>query len=438
MLKSQEDGETLGETNDVVVFMAAYGVHNLKKTFPSFHKNNKGKHLFKKYHIKGMANAGLYVSSDGKVPYTAEYDIVTQKSKCEIDINSIQLLKSNTELLNDVARFLSIYHSYQSLLDNQRVNFSFFFDLESFLVVFGEKTYQVDPIAYCLNQTLIINYKLIDFDSSEPLTSTAIYGRHNNLNIQRIDKFKYFDGNNFINTDKKISDIIYENLCDFFDELLSGKYKIGNHTFMHNILVCSNNISDEEKYIQKILNIDIPGFKVKNIAPNNNFKYFVTGGIGVVTNVNSNIDSILYDLLILESFKIYLMLNMIMDYDIHNNLNELIDNQITTKSMFYPFYTPIPIITLNLIDALKETASFKRYEEAIEFKIETLKIYQERSNIRNGRLMNILLYILTAFGSFQTLQILNDSFNIPIKISACIVLPIFFVAGLYWFIKENK
>ena len=239
--------------------------------------------------------------------------------------------------------------------------------------------------------------------------------------------------------DVQISFSRVKNLCDFFDELLSGKYKIGNHTFMHNILVLSNNISDEEKYMQKVLNIDTLDFKAKNVSPQSAFKYFVTDGIAVITNIDiSNINSILYDVLILESFKIYLMLSMVIDYDIHHNLNELIDNQIIVKSMFYPSGTPTPIITLNLIDALKQTVSFKRYEEAINFKIDTLKIYQERSKIKNGRLMNLLLYILTAFGSFQTLQILNDSFNVSIKTSVWFVLPALLVAGVYWFIKEKN
>ena len=96
---------------------------------------------------------------------------------------------------------------------------------------------------------------------------------------------------------------------------------------------------------------------------------------------------------------------MIMDYEIHHKLEEVVDHQIYAQSQLYPLH--VPIVTLNVIDNLKNTYSYSRYKQAIDFKIQTLNIYQERKISNNGRLLNILLYILAMLGSAQTLQVLQ-------------------------------
>lgn len=70
--------------------------------------------------------------------------------------------------------------------------------------------------------------------------------------------------------------------------------------------------------------------------------------------------------------------------------------------------------------------------------MEALRIYQERKNNKNGRLLNILLYILAMLGSAQTLQVLKTEFGLPFNISFWFTMAIFVVFGVVWLIRENK
>ena len=64
--------------------------------------------------------------------------------------------------------------------------------------------------------------------------------------------------------------------------------------------------------------------------------------------------------------------------------------------------------------------------------------YLYRKISKNGRLLNILLYILAMIGSAQTLQVLQTEFGIPFKISFWVVMGVFVIFGLIWLIREIK
>ena len=365
------------------------------------------------------------------------YDTVSQTSKYEFDDNLKKMVDVDSDFIDKMMSVLSIYHTAQLLLDTSQIDISMCFNLESFLVMLNDKIYQVDPLAFYFNEAIIVNYELIDFETSDPLDRNSIYGRANDFNILKVDKFKYFTDEDFINRGEKISDIIFENLISFLNELVNNKLEIDDYTFVHNKLVLSNNINNAQSYFQNVLNIDIPDYNIKNISTVNKYKYFSAESMGIVTDIKTdNISKILNDTLVLESLKVFLLLNMILDYNVHQELNEVIDNQIRIKSLFYPLN--VPIVTENMIDNLKRTPSFTKFEQAVNYKIDTLKIYQERSKAENGRLMNILLYILAVFGSVQTLQILDDNFNISIRITIWITTAVFLIAGIRWFITDNK
>ena len=70
--------------------------------------------------------------------------------------------------------------------------------------------------------------------------------------------------------------------------------------------------------------------------------------------------------------------------------------------------------------------------------MEALKIYQERKISKNGRLLNILLYILAMLGSAQTLQVLQTEFALPFSISFWVTMAVFIVCGIVWIVRENK
>lgn len=182
----------------------------------------------------------------------------------------------------------------------------------------------------------------------------------------------------------------------------------------------------------------IENFAVKNISATDAFDFYSTEYLGVVTNISDGKDKhhILNDCMILEGFKIFVLLKMIVDYEIHYKLDEIIDHQIYVESQLYPLR--VPIITLNIIDNLKNTYSFARYKQAIDLKLKTLNIYQDRKINNNGRLLNILLYILAMFGSAQTLQVLQTGFKISFNISFCIVMSVFVIFGVVWIMREIK
>ena len=427
----------LKHTRDTIIFMTAYGIHNLKHKFHIFHKKKNIKDLLLKHHIEGISCEDLYISRKGKISYKMIYDTVSQTSKYEFDDNLKKMVDVDSDFIDKMMSVLSIYHTAQLLLDTSQIDISMCFNLESFLVMLNDKIYQVDPLAFYFNEAIIVNYELIDFETSDPLDRNSIYGRANDFNILKVDKFKYFTDEDFINRGEKISDIIFENLISFLNELVNNKLEIDDYTFVHNKLVLSNNINNAQSYFQNVLNIDIPDYNIKNISTVNKYKYFSAESMGIVTDIKTdNISKILNDTLVLESLKVFLLLNMILDYNVHQELNEVIDNQIRIKSLFYPLN--VPIVTENMIDNLKRTPSFTKFEQAVNYKIDTLKIYQERSKAENGRLMNILLYILAVFGSVQTLQILDDNFNISIRITIWITTAVFLIAGIRWFITDNK
>ena len=91
-----------------------------------------------------------------------------------------------------------------------------------------------------------------------------------------------------------------------------------------------------------------------------------------------------------------------------------------------------------MIEKLKDTVTFSRYKEAIAFKVQSLKIWQDRKSTNNGKLMNILLYVLAMFGCAQTLDVLDYRLGIPFKYSFLIVTAIFIVLGFVWAKKEFK
>ena len=106
------------------------------------------------------------------------------------------------------------------------------------------------------------------------------------------------------------------------------------------------------------------------------------------------------------------------------------------ERLFYP--AAVPIITHNVIDNVKNTASYKKYSAAIDFKINYLKTIQERRLTANSRLLNILLYMLTFMGSVGTLQILEEKFNLSFSIGLIVAVVLFVGFGVFWLINETR
>ena len=425
------------EIQDTVVFMTAYNIHKFKQHFPHFWQHRKTRDLLKQHHISGISNKSVYISPYAKCNYTVEYDSLKQVSAFHFEESVIEINEKYPQFMEEMMTTLSLHHSSNALLDTSQIDVFMCFNMESFLVEIGTKILQVDPVAFMVNGSLIVNFELIDFESAVPLTYDAIYGRSNNYGIQPINKIKYFNEIDFTEDDRKISDIISQNIFRFINKGAKGKWEVEELGSEHNIFVVSNKIENVSEYFQKVLGAQINNFKVDNISTADSFEYYSTEYLGVVTQINSeNTNNIFFDCMMLESFKVYLMLKMVVDYEINDKLDKIIDSQIFVESLFYPSY--VPIITSNVINNLKETVSFSKYKQAIDFKIQALKIFQERKRINNGRLMNILLYILALLGSAQTLQVLQTEFGLSFKIMFGVVISVFVVSGVVWFCREFK
>lgn len=100
--------------------------------------------------------------------------------------------------------------------------------------------------------------------------------------------------------------------------------------------------------------------------------------------------------------------------------------------------TDVPIITLNTIDNMKETESFKRNQSAVNFKISYLRLKQERRKNNNALLLNVLLYLLALIGSISALQVLQSELGWSFKIGTIALVAVFIVLGAYWIWQEQK
>ena len=428
----------LQNEKDTVVFMAAYDIHKIERHFFRIRRRKKKKELWSQFHIAGFSHNNTYITPYAKCHYTAEYNTLNQVTAFHFDKSFEQYNKEYKNFADEMMSTLYLQHSAKALLDSTLIKLNTCFNLERFLVVFDDKVYQVDPMAFIMSGSLIVCFELIDFETGVPLEATAIYGRSNNFGIKPIDKIRYFDESEFRDDNRKITDIVFENVYGFLTKSSGNKWEVGNYSYVHNILVLSNRIDKVPDYFQSVLGGKIEDFSVSNISATDAFRFYATEYLGVVTDIKSGKDKhhILNDCMLLESFKIFVLLKMIIDYEIHHKMDEIIDHQIYAQSQLHPLH--VPIITLNVIDNLKETYSYTRYKQAIEFKMEALKIYQERKISENGRLLNILLYILAMLGSAQTLQVLQTEFGLPFNISFWVTMAVFIVCGVVWIVRETK
>ncbi len=436
--KQQETISNQEHKKDTVVFMAAYDVHKIKHHFVRLGKRVKKKELWSKFHVAGLSHNNTYITPYAKCRYVPEYDSLNRITAFHFEKDFEQYNENYDKFTDEMMTTLYLEHSAKALLDSMLTQVRTCFNMERFLVVFDEKIYQVDPIAFFMSGSLIINFELIDYNTGIPLDSKSIYGRTNNYGIKPIRKIKYFDELEFREDNRKISDVIFSNVYNFLTKSSNNKWEIGNYSYVHNILVLSNDIENVSDYFQHVLGGKIDNLSVKNISATDAFEYYSTEYLGLVTNIVPQKDKhhIMNDCIMLEGFKIFILLKMIIDYEIHHKLEEVVDHQIYAQSQLYPLH--VPIVTLNVIDNLKNTYSYSRYKQAIDFKIQTLNIYQERKISNNGRLLNILLYILAMLGSAQTLQVLQTEFGLPFDIAFWVVMGIFIVCGIVWIIREVK
>lgn len=424
---------------DTIVFMTAYNINKLTKKLPSLRKKSGFEQLLKKHHISSFASDNTVVTSTGKVKYTITHDPITQSSKCNFNVESKdKCLDDFRDDLKGISWLLLLKHSAEKLFDKSLYEVSFCFNMKQFLVTINSELFQVDPLVFFLNGTAFVSYELIHFDSGIPIKSTEIHNIKSNYNTFPVENIRYFEEDSiFSSENRNISQIILNNVFSFLNELTNFKYAIDSFSYLHNTLIITNSQNDIKDYVQTVAGAILPDLSLANLSSTQDYSYFSFDSLGVITPLKSKDTSqIIFDGLLLESLKMYLLLHLIIDFEITETLDTTLDRKMHIERLLYP--GSVPIITHNLIDNVKNTSSYKKYSAAIDFKINYLKMVQDRRLNTNNRLLNILLYILTFMGSVGTLQILEEKFNLSFSIGLIVAVILFVGFGVFWLINETR
>ena len=414
--------------------MTAYNINKSTKKLPRLKRWVGFEQLLKKHHISSFASDNTVVTSKGKVKYTIAHDPIKQSTKCNFTVeDKNKCLDDFQDDLKGISWLLLLKHSAEKLFDKSLYEVSFCFNMKQFLVTINSQLLQVDPLVFFLNGTVFVSYELIHFDSGIPLKSTEIHNIKSNYNTLPVENLRYFEKNGtFASDNRNISQIILNNVYSFLNELTKFKYTVDSFSFLHNTLIITNSQHNILDYIQTVSGAILPDLSLKNLSSTQDYLYYSFDSLGVITPLKSrDVSEILFDVQLLEALKMYLLLHMIIDFEVTET-----DKKMYVERLLYP--ASVPIITHNVIENVKSTYSYKKYSAAIDFKINYLKMIQDRRLNANSRLLNILLYILTFMGSVGTLQILEEKFNLSFSIGLTVAGVLFVGFGIYWLLNETR
>ncbi|MGO5053985.1 hypothetical protein ACTQ6A_15990 [Lachnospiraceae bacterium LCP25S3_G4] len=430
--------ESKNEIQDCVFFMTAYNLNQYNRKLPNIWKNEGCGNLLSKYHISTIASEDTIRTRKGKLKYTTHFDPHKQSTQFKFDLyEKGDSLENYQDEINQISWILSLSHSREILLDKSMFDFSLFLKMESFLVSINSRLLQVDPIVFFLNSIVIVNFELIDYSTGIPLKRDEIYGRNNNYNIIPTEGIQYIDMEMIITETRKIPDIIFDNVIGFIEKVGRNRFQITSISYIHNLFVISNSISNIKTYFLDVLGAEGLDIVLNNLNTSNNFKYYSQEYLGVSTSIDfESKQQALFDCMLLEVLKIYFFLNQIVNYNVTDKLNETISKQMQIE--YLSFVSGTPILTINAIDNMKQTETFKRNKSAIEFKISYLNLEEERRKNKNAFLLNILLYILAFLGGISTLQVLQTEYGWSFKVCSIILSFVFLGFGMLWIYQERK
>ena len=434
---STENNKMNENMQDVVIFMSAYKIDDYKKNIFSCHKKMNFKKLLADYHILSFATDNTLLTPKGKLKYFANYNSENTVSTFNFEVCDVNEKKEDyEEEINNSGFLVKLTHSISVLLDKRKFKIPFFVNLESFYVDIASEKYKVEPLAFFLNSDVIICFELINYRTGIPLKYSDIYGRNKNYNIISVDAVRYSKDKDSIKIHKRIPEIIFENIACFLEQLLNKKFEVQRYSFVHNILVLSNNVEDVKEYFSKVLGVTNINLDINNINNNTAYNYYSQEYLGVVNMItDNNFSQALYDCQLLEALKMYILLEQIITYDIKQTYNETIDAKLSNEILLH--LSGVPIITLNAIDNIKHTNTYRNNESNITLKISFLKLLNERKKNRNSILLNVLLYILAFVGGIDALEVLNNEFLLPFKHSFIAFSVVFFIFGVFWLWREK-
>lgn len=426
---------------DTVIFMSAYATTKFSKSRKIFRETSDLSTLLGNHHLSYILKDDKLISAKGALELYTEYDYIQQRTTFSFSpVNKKNDIKCFEEIIKQTGSCIKLLHAQSVLSDLLYFNIDFFIFMEQFLVYIGEHTFQINPVIFSLNKTLIISFEIIDFITGDPLKKDDVLGKSGNYNLLIANGYQYFGETSITPANSKISEIIYNNIISFFSEMTGKKLIPENHTFIHNTLVLSNDIDDITDYFCKLIATkEIPSPLV-NISTTENYQYYLQDGNSVITKYNTNnVDIPLYNGIMLESIKMYVYLTQIINLEINSDINRVMHNNLYLENLF--FAPHVPIETHNLLNYIYKTNTFQHHKEATKLKISYLTIENELKKNKNGFLLNILLYIVSLIGAIGTLDTLENQLSVPFEYSFSVVILIFLIMGIIWAViewRQNK
>ena len=425
--------------NDTIIFMSAYSTAKyFKSKLPCLSKKQDVDMLLNKYHLTYMLIGDKLISQKGTLRLNTQYDYVQQATVFSFKtIEEEDNIEKFKEITSNAGSCVKLLHARSVLADSAYFNIDYFIFMESFLVDIDKRLLQIDPVIFSLNGTLIITFEVIEFATGSPLKRDDVFGKTGNYNLLTVERYQYFGDEITTPYKGKISEIIYDNVSDFLYEMAGRKCRPESFSFIHNILVLSNEIDDVSGYFCDLIGVRELPSPLENISTTENYEYYPQDGASVIRNYNANEIAIpLYNGIMLESIKLYIYLSQIINVEITKDVNEVVRTDMYIENLF--FAPHMPIETYNLLDYVYKTESFQHWQKSTQLKISYMTGENEIKRNRNSVLLNILLYIISLLGAIGTLETLENQLAIPFKCSFAVVISVFLLFGAIWAIVEWK
>ena len=213
--------------DDTVLFLSAYNstqykatnwfLRNLRNVVPR--KKKQMQSLLEKHHISFVATEKIIASVDGKMEVKAQYDYVHQETTFSFKSkDSAEKENDASDFLKDSGFYINLRHAQSVLVDERYFKIEFTFWLEPFLVWINGQMYQIDAGAFMMNSVLFVVFEVINYKTGEPLTKDDVEGKAGNYNLLPVEKYQFFNEEKPVEAGIKISEIIYENISEFFWE----------------------------------------------------------------------------------------------------------------------------------------------------------------------------------------------------------------------------
>lgn len=423
---------------DTIIFISAYETTSYSKSKRIFNKTQGIKALLGKHHFDYILIGDKLISRKGVLQLNTDYNYIDQNSSFSFkpikDKNDIDEFE---DIIKNTGYCVKLLQAQSVLADPAYFKIDYVICMNSFLVYIDKQVFQIDPIVFSLNQTLIIAFEVINYKTGIPIRSNEIFCKKGNYNLLPVNEYQYFDDKFTTKTNKKISEIIYNNVSDFFTEMIERRFIPENYSFIHDTLVLSNEITDVASYFCKLIGIRELPSSLENISTVEAYNYYPQDGASVITNYDPNdINTPLYCGIMLESIKLYVYLSQIVNAEITKNFNKVIFNNLYLENLF--FAPHVPIQTYNLLNFIYSSESYHHYKEATKLKISYMTAENESKKNRNGVFLNFLLYIISLISAIGTLDTLDCRLAIPFKYSSSVVLLAFLAFGAIWGITELK